>query len=272
MRVLLVEDDESLGEGLCSGLMEYDHIIDWIRDGELAKRAIDSEFFDVIILDLGLPKLSGMQLLRHLRNVETPNYGTPVLILTANDEVQDRVQGLDTGADDYLTKPCDLEELEARIRALHRRRAGIVTSLLVRDNISLNTIAHEITLDGKPVFIPRREFAILQKLLENQGRVISRETIVQILYGWGEEVDSNVVEVHIHNLRKKFGNKLIRTIRGLGYMVSKLHEKEMFDELAVTETDAVSLDVSKDLKQKASTGDTERLTGKGKIKETVSVK
>jgi two-component system response regulator QseB len=240
MRVLLVEDDESLGEGLCSGLTEYDHIIDWIRDGELAKRAIDSEFFDIIILDLGLPKLSGMQLLRHLRNVETPNYGTPVLILTANDEIQDRVQGLDTGADDYLTKPCDLEELEARIRALHRRRAGIMTSVLVRDNISINTIAHEITLDGEPVFIPRREFAILQKLLENQGRVISRETIVQILYGWGEEVDSNVVEVHIHNLRKKFGNKLIRTIRGLGYMIAKLHEKEILEEREFIEADLIA--------------------------------
>jgi two-component system response regulator QseB len=245
MRVLLVEDDESLGEGLCSGLAEYDHIIDWIRDGELAKRAIDSEFFDVIILDLGLPKLSGMQLLRHLRNVETPNYGTPVLILTANDEIQDRVQGLDTGADDYLTKPCDLEELEARIRALHRRRAGIMTSVLARDNISINTIAHEITLDGSPVFIPRREFAILQKLFENQGRVISRETIVQILYGWGEEVDSNVVEVHIHNLRKKFGNKLIRTVRGLGYMIAKLHDKEIPEDHEFTEADIVSSELTK---------------------------
>jgi two-component system response regulator QseB len=234
MRILLVEDDEALGEGLRSGLMGYKHVVDWIRDGELAKRAIDAEFFDIIILDLGLPKLSGMQLLRHLRNVETPNYGTPVLILTANDEIQDRVQGLDTGADDYLTKPCDLEELEARVRALHRRRVGVITSLLVREGITINTIAHEVTLDGEPVFIPRREFAILQKLIENQGRVISRETIVQILYGWGEEVDSNVVEVHIHNLRKKFGNKLIRTVRGLGYMIAKVNGSAKVEDVHST--------------------------------------
>jgi two-component system, OmpR family, response regulator QseB len=223
MRVLLVEDDELLGDGICSGLKHYGHTVDWVKDGKSAQEAVTSaqESFDVVVLDLGLPKMSGLEV---LRNIRERNITTPVVILTARETIDDRVKGLDAGADDYLTKPFDLDELCARMRALQRRSKSRAKPLLSYGDIVLDPAAHVVTFKEEQVLISRREFALLQKLLENAGRVISREQLNQTLYGWGENIDSNALEVHIHNLRKRFGSDLIRTIRGVGYMAEK-HEK-----------------------------------------------
>lgn len=223
MWVLLVEDDEFLGDGIKTGLKHYGHTIEWVKDGRTAREAILSsqQAFDVIVLDLGLPKLSGLELLKTIRE---KNITTPVVILTAKDTVEDRVKGLDAGADDYLVKPFDLDELCARMRALHRRSKARAHPIITYGEITLDPASHLVTLKGEDILISRREFSLLQKLLENTGRVISREQINQTLYGWGENIDSNALEVHIHNLRKRFGSKLIRTIRGIGYMIDKSPE------------------------------------------------
>jgi len=223
MRVLLVEDDEFLGDGIRTGLKHYGHIIDWVKDGRAAHGVISSthETFDIIVLDLGLPKLSGLEVLKMIRE---KNLSTPVVILTARDTVEDRVKGLDAGADDYLTKPFDLDELCARMRALQRRSKARVKPIITYGDITLDPASHMVQAEGKEVLVSRREFALLQKLLENVGRVISREQLNQTLYGWGENIDSNALEVHIHNLRKRFDTTLIRTIRGVGYMVEKKSE------------------------------------------------
>lgn len=220
MRVLLVEDDELLGDGICSGLKHYGHTVDWVKNGKAAHDVITSkqESFDIVVLDLGLPKLSGLDVLKSMRE---RSITTPVVILTARETIDDRVKGLDAGADDYLTKPFDLDELCARMRALQRRSKSRAKPLLTYGEISLDPAAHIVTYKGEPMLISRREFALLQKLLENAGRVISREQLNQTLYGWGENIDSNALEVHIHNLRKRFGSDLIRTIRGVGYMAEK---------------------------------------------------
>lgn len=223
MRVLLVEDDELLGDGICSGLKHYGHTVDWVKDGKSAQDAITStqESFDIVVLDLGLPKMSGLEVLKNMRE---RNITTPVVILTARETIDDRVKGLDAGADDYLTKPFDLDELCARMRALQRRSKSRAKPLLTYGDIVLDPAAHVVTYKEEPVLVSRREFALLQKLLENAGRVISREQLNQTLYGWGENIDSNALEVHIHNLRKRFGSDLIRTIRGVGYMAEKNSE------------------------------------------------
>ncbi|WP_423064080.1 response regulator [Candidiatus Paracoxiella cheracis] len=223
MRVLLVEDDEFLGDGIRTGLKHYGHTIDWVKDGRAARDVICSthETFDIIVLDLGLPKLSGLEVLKMIRE---KNLATPVVILTARDTVDDRVKGLDAGADDYLTKPFDLDELCARMRALQRRSKARAKPIITYADITLDPASHIVQVKNKEVLVSRREFALLQKLLENAGRVISREQLNQTLYGWGENIDSNALEVHIHNLRKRFGTKLIRTIRGVGYMVEKKSE------------------------------------------------
>ena len=219
MRVLLVEDDELLGDGVNRGLTQFNHTVDWVKDGEAALRALSVESFDCIVLDLGLPKRSGLDVLKTLRGKY--KIKAPVLILTARDTIQDRVSGLDAGADDYLTKPFNLEELCARMRALQRRTAERASPTLTYGDIAIDPASHSVTLKKKPVVISRREFSLLQKLLENVGRVISREHLSQSLYGWGDDIDSNALEVHIHNLRKKLGTDLIKTIRGVGYMVEK---------------------------------------------------
>lgn len=223
MRVLLVEDDELLGDGIKSCLKTSGYTIDWVKDGKAAFDVLSSahESFDIIVLDLGLPKMSGLDVLKNIRN---ENIATPVLILTAFETVDDRVKGLDAGADDYMTKPFDLEELNARIRALLRRSKSRAKPTISYDNITLDPASHVVTFNDETIMISRREFALLQKLLENAGRVISREQLNQTLYGWGENIDSNALEVHIHNLRKRFGTSLIRTIRGVGYMVEKKKE------------------------------------------------
>lgn len=220
MRVLLVEDDELLGDGIRSGLKHYGHTVDWVKDGRSANDILTAkhESFDIIVLDLGLPRMSGLEVLKSIRE---RNVTSPVVILTARDNVEDRVRGLDTGADDYITKPFDLDELCARMRALQRRSKSRAKPVLRYGNITLDPAAHVVTLDGEEVIVSRREFALLQKLLENAGRVISREQLNQTLYGWGENIDSNALEVHIHNLRKRFGTNTIRTIRGVGYMAEK---------------------------------------------------
>lgn len=218
MRLLLVEDDDLLGDAVKAGLTQFGYVVDWLKDGESARAAIKSESFEAIILDLGLPKLSGLgflQAIRHDGNV------TPVIILTARESIEDRVKGLDSGADDYLVKPFDLNELGARVRALVRRSTGRADATLHYRNVTLDPAAHAVFVDDVLVNVPRREFALLQKLLENSGQVLSREQLMQSLYGWDEEVDSNALEVHIHNLRKKLNANYIRTIRGVGYMVEK---------------------------------------------------
>ena len=223
MRILLVEDDELLGDGLRTGLIQYGYTVDWLKDGFSADQALKTETFDIVVLDLGLPKMPGITTLQNLRN---RGQTMPVLILTARESIDDRVKGLDSGADDYLTKPFDLDELCARLRALQRRFSSRAEPLLVHENIILDPAAHTVTLNDEAINVSRREFALLQKLLENAGRVLSREHLTQSLYGWGEDVDSNALEVHIHNLRKKFGQPFIHTIRGIGYMIDKLKDEK----------------------------------------------
>jgi two-component system response regulator QseB len=220
MRVLLVEDDDLLGDGVRNGLIQYGYTVDWVKDGQSAKQAIlnKSETFDFVVLDIGLPKLSGLDVLKAMRS---NNIATPVVILTAKDSIEDQIIGLDAGADDYIAKPFDLDALCARMRALQRRTTSRAEPILTYDTISLDPASHTVHVNDELINISRREFALLQKLLENQGRVLSREHLTSSLYGWGDDVDSNALEVHIHNLRKKFGTKLIRTIRGVGYMVDK---------------------------------------------------
>lgn len=218
MRILLVEDDELLGEGTRKGLAQDGYTIDWVKDGLHANEALKSEKFDLIVLDLGLPKMPGITVLQNLRERGDT---TPVLILTARESIEDRVKGLDSGADDYLTKPFDLHELLARIRALQRRLASRAAPVLTHDDISIDPASHTVTYRNEPVTLSRREFALLHVLLEHAGRVLSREHLTQSLYGWGEEVDSNALEVHVHNLRKRFGNDFIRTVRGIGYTVER---------------------------------------------------
>ncbi len=218
MRILLVEDDEALGDATRTGLTQFGYAVDWLKDGKSAELAINSEDFSIIILDIGLPGMSGLELLKKIRNTEN---SIPVLLLTAKDTVEDRVKGLDSGADDYLTKPFELEELRARIRALSRRVTSRANPIIEFGNIILDPASHAVTQNGEAVAITRREFALLQKLLDNAGRVLSREQLAQSLYSWEEDVDSNALEVHVHNLRKKFSSDFIHTIRGVGYMVKK---------------------------------------------------
>lgn len=221
MRILLVEDDPLLGDGIRAGLRQAGYTVDWLKDGRAAQLALETETYALMVLDLGLPRLSGMDLLKWLRGREAT---LPVLILTARDTVQDRVKGLDGGADDYLIKPFDLDELGARIRALLRRQGGRAAPLLTHGDLVLDPAAHQVTLVGQNVDLSPREFAVLQTLLENRGRVQSRDQLEQALYGWDGEVESNVLEVHIHHLRRKLGSQLIRNIRGVGYVIEKPHE------------------------------------------------
>ncbi len=218
MRLLLAEDDKLLGDGIVTALRREQYSVDWFTDGKTALQAATSEHFDLIVLDLGLPRLDGMDMLKQLRE---KHIKTPVLILTARDELDDRINGLDSGADDYMVKPFALQELLARLRALHRRQHGQTQNKIVHQQLELDVQAHSLTLAGQIISLPRREFALLQHLLENRGNVLSREQLEQSLYAWHDEVGSNTIEVHIHHLRKKLGNDMIRTVRGLGYTIDK---------------------------------------------------
>lgn len=218
MRVLLVEDDVLLGDGIRAGLKQAGFATDWAQDGQAAKLALETEEYALMVLDLGLPKMSGTELLKWLRGSSSK---LPVLILTARDTVADRVTGLNAGADDYLIKPFDLDELIARLNALLRRSAGQVTLTLRHKDIELTPSTHQVIKNGQAVDLSAREFSLLHELLLHVGRVQSREQLEQHLYGWGEEVESNSVEVHVHHLRKKLGSELIRTLRGVGYVIDK---------------------------------------------------
>jgi DNA-binding response OmpR family regulator len=218
VRVLLVEDDELLGRGLCAGLEHHGYQVDWLRDGRLAAAALRHGEPDVLVLDLGLPGLAGLSVLDELR---ARGSILPVLVLTARDTVEDRIAGLDHGADDYLIKPFDLGELAARLRAISRRRGGRAEPLLRHGDLVFDPASRSVCIGEELIPLPAKALAILEALLERPGMPLSRERLEQILYGWDEGVESNAVEVHIHHLRKKLGKDRIRTIRGLGYMIPK---------------------------------------------------
>jgi len=216
MRLLLVEDDTMIGEAIRSGLKRDGFTVDWVHDGESASQVLRSEEFDLLLLDLGLPRKSGLEVLTAVR---ARGLEIPVLIITARDAVSDRVQGLDAGADDYLVKPFDLDELAARIRALLRRKSGRTAPAIEHLGVALNPATHAVTRDGREVTLSPKEFALLQLLMERPGTILSRARLEERLYGWGEEVESNAVEVHIHGLRRKLGADYIQNVRGVGYRV-----------------------------------------------------
>ncbi|MEO8630912.1 MAG: response regulator transcription factor, partial [Betaproteobacteria bacterium] len=207
MRLLLIEDDAMIGDAVRTGLRQDGFAVDWVRDAEAGDAAAKSEEYALVLLDLGLPRKSGLDWLRDARR---RGVATPVLILTARDAVADRITGLDAGADDYLVKPFDLDELAARVRALLRRRAGRVEPLLKHGDLTLDPATHEARFKDDPIILSAREYALLAALLERPGAILSRGQLEQRLYGWGEEVESNTVEVHIHHLRKKLGADFIR--------------------------------------------------------------
>jgi two-component system OmpR family response regulator/two-component system response regulator QseB len=216
MRILLAEDDSLLGDGLRAGLRQLGFQVDWVRDGEAAERELRAQVYAAAVLDLGLPRKDGMAVLAAIRQ---SNITTPVLVLTARDTVPDRIRGLDTGADDYVVKPVDLDELAARLRALVRRSHGQAHELLTAQDVVLDPAARSVQRAGVAVILSTREFDLLQAFMLSAGRVLSREQLEQNLYSWGQEVDSNAIEVHIHNLRRKLGPTLIHTVRGVGYML-----------------------------------------------------
>src|SRR5512139_825236 len=218
MRVLVVEDDPLLGDALAVGLKQRGFEADWVGDGRDAQTAIRAEPFAAIVLDLGLPGLSGLELLRGER---ARGNKVPVLVLTARDAVQDRITGLDSGADDYVVKPTDLDELAARLRALVRRSKGEPAPLLRVGAVALDAAARTVTRDGQAIDLQPREFALLQELMLNAGRVLSREQLEERTYRWGEEVESNAVEVHVHHLRRKLGADVVKTVRGVGYVMPR---------------------------------------------------
>jgi DNA-binding response OmpR family regulator len=218
MRVLLVEDDPMIGESARAAMHGDGLAVDWVRDGKAADLALQAERYDIVLLDLGLPSRDGLEVLRAMRARKDR---TPVLIVTARDAVQDRVRGLDAGADDYLLKPFDLDELAARMRSLLRRSAGRAEPAIEHLGVAFDPATREVTLHGKPAALSARELAVLQALLERPGAVLSRAQLEERLYGWGEEIESNAVEVYVHGLRRKLGQEFIRTVRGVGYMVPK---------------------------------------------------
>lgn len=218
MRILLVEDDRALGEGIRTALKPEGYTVDWLQDGASALHALNHESFELVILDLGLPRLDGLELLKRLRAAGNP---VPVLVLTARDATGDRIAGLDAGADDYLVKPFDVAELKARLRPLLRRSFNRPEPVLEYRGILLDPVNQQVSYKGTPINLPRKEFVLLHELLAQPGRVLTRDRLQQVLYGWDEDVESNALEVHIHHLRKKFFPELIRTVRGVGYLVDK---------------------------------------------------
>ncbi|HKM15187.1 MAG TPA: response regulator [Marinospirillum sp.] len=218
MRLLLIEDDTSLAQGIRTALKPEGYTVDWLADGQQAFYGIKNEVFDLLLLDLGLPGLDGLSLLKKIRD---EGKQLPVLILTARDAVADRIAGLDAGADDYLIKPFDITELKARVRALLRRSAGRAQTILQLGELELNPQNQQVIFQKQPVNLTRREFALLHELLNQPGHVFTRDHLQQLLYGWEEDVESNALEVHIHHLRKKLFPSLIRTLRGIGYVLDK---------------------------------------------------
>jgi DNA-binding response OmpR family regulator len=220
MRILLVEDDPMIGKTLYAALQQDGYAVDWVKDGQAARVAIDTadNAYALVLLDLGLPRKSGLELLHDLRRAGNK---VRVLIVTARDAVTDRVAGLDAGADDYLVKPFSLDELAARMRAVLRRDVARGDNVLTNGDIALDRAARTVTRDGAAVDLSPREFALLAALLERPGTALSKAQLEERLYGWGEEVESNAVEVHVHNLRRKLGADAIRTVRGVGYVIAR---------------------------------------------------
>ncbi|KAF3996355.1 response regulator [Glaciimonas immobilis] len=218
MRLLLVEDDLMVGKAVRKGLHLEGFAVDWVQDGQAAEAAVAQEDYQLMLLDLGLPKINGLAV---LKSVRARGNRIPVLILTARDAVQDRVTGLDAGADDYLIKPFDLEELSARIRALLRRQSGRAAPLIEVGDLTLDPATHEVLLRGHEINLSAREFALLRAFLDRPGAVLSRAQLEEKIYGWDDSIESNAVEVHIHALRKKLGSDFIKNVRGVGYMVAK---------------------------------------------------
>ncbi len=216
MRILLVEDDKIIGDGITQGLRMEDYAVDWVEDKESAETALAANPYELAILDIGLPDGSGLDILDKLRKQNNP---LPVLILTAYDDVRYKVQGLDAGADDYLVKPFKLDELLARLRAISRRHEGRASPVLKVGGVTLDPAYKIVTKNGEPVDLGAKEFIILQELMEKKGRVLSRSQIEDSLYGWDMEIESNTVEVHIHGLRKKLGKDFIKTLRSFGYKI-----------------------------------------------------
>lgn len=216
MRILLVEDDPMIGESVSEWLQGDGYAVDWLQDGDSALLALHTTPFALVILDLGLPGRDGLEVLKEIRSKESH---IPVLITTARDTVDDRIAGLDSGADDYLIKPFDLEELSARIRALLRRSAGRADPLITQGRLTINPSTREVTFDGKPVILSAKEYALLEALAERKGLVLSRAQLESKLYNWDSTVGSNAIEVHIHHLRKKLSEDVIKTVRGMGYIL-----------------------------------------------------
>ncbi len=218
MRILVVEDDALLGDGIQAGLKQQGFGVDWVRDGVAAAHAVDCEPYAAVVLDLGLPRRSGLDVLKQLRQANNP---LPVLILTARDTVEDRITGLDAGADDYLIKPFDLGELSARLRALIRRAGGQAAAVLSVGALSLDPAARTVSYRGEPKALSAREFDLLQVFMNNAGRVLNREQLASALYAWGEEIESNAIDVHLHHLRKKLSPDIVQTLRGVGYLMPR---------------------------------------------------
>jgi two-component system OmpR family response regulator len=220
MRILVVEDDPVLADGLVRSLRQGDYAVDCVGSGDQADHVLLAQNYDLVILDLGLPKIDGFEVLRRLRH---RGARMPVLVLTARDALDDRVRGLDLGADDYLTKPFDLPELEARVRALIRRGQSGGGSVLVHGTLKLDTVGRRATLNGTPLELSARELGVLEVLMLRSGRVVNKEQLAEQLYGWEEEVGPNAIEVYVHRLRRKLepAGVVIRTIRGLGYLLEK---------------------------------------------------
>lgn len=217
MRLLLVEDDSMIGESLEEALRGEDYAVDWVRDGRSAELVLSNQVYDLALLDLGLPKKQGLDVLTWFRK---QGGDIPVLIITARDATADRVKGLDAGADDYLIKPFDLDELFARVRALLRRRVGRARPEVTFREITLDPATHDVTFQGLPLHLSAREFSLLYALMDPPGEIVSREKLEEKLYGWNEEVESNTIEVYIHILRKKLGSDSIRNVRGVGYKLA----------------------------------------------------
>jgi len=217
MRILLVEDDAMIGESVADGLKAEGYAVDWVRDGKEAEVAVSATPYSLVVLDLGLPRRDGIDVLKGIRE---RRIDVPVLVMTARDTVRDRIKGLDAGADDYLVKPFDLDELTARARALMRRAAGRSEPVIERGPLSINPATREVTWRGESMSLSAREYALLAALAERPGVVLSRAQLEEKLYGWNESVGSNAVEVHIHNVRKKLGEDVIRNVRGLGYTLA----------------------------------------------------
>ena len=218
MRLLLLEDDMMIGEAVLDLLRAEGYAVDWVRDGDAAEGALRAQHYDLVMLDLGVPRRDGMAVLRSLR---ARKERMPVLIATARDSVRQRIEGLDAGADDYVLKPYDLDELLARIRALLRRASGRAEPVYEHMGVTINPGTREATSDGQPVVLSAREWAVLEPLIARPGLVLSRAQLEEKLYSWKDEISSNAVEVYIHGLRKKLGAELIRNVRGVGYMVPR---------------------------------------------------